>query len=67
MARARLTADWNRTSSVLAMLFNVNRGKGVSPKSAKDFNPLAPKQEPVTLTREEAKAALERIAASLRR
>lgn len=67
MARSRQTADWNRTSAILAMLYNINRGKGQSAKSPDAFNPFAPKTEPVTLTREEAKAALERIAANIRR
>lgn len=35
----RLARDWDRTSSVLALLANVNSGKGKS-FSPKDFHPL---------------------------
>jgi len=30
---------WNHTGAVMAMLFNINRGRGQSAKSAQDFNP----------------------------
>jgi hypothetical protein len=32
---------WNHTGAVMAMLFNINRGRGQSAKSANDFNPYA--------------------------
>jgi hypothetical protein len=31
--------QWNHTGAVMAMLFNINKGKGQSAKSALDFNP----------------------------
>ena len=32
---------WNHTGAVMAMLFNINRGRGQSSKCASDFNPYA--------------------------
>lgn len=32
---------WNHTGAVMAMLYNINRGRGQSAKSANDFNPYA--------------------------
>ena len=32
---------WNHTGAVMAMLFNINRGRGQSAKSAADFNPYS--------------------------
>jgi len=40
MARGRSEAAWGHTSSVLAMIANVFRGKGQRPAKPRDFNPL---------------------------
>jgi len=32
---------WNHTGAVMALLFNINRGKMQTPKTAHDFNPYA--------------------------
>jgi len=39
MADARTDADWNHTAAVLAMLYNVNRGKNQSPATPADYHP----------------------------
>ncbi len=40
MAEAKQRSDWSHTSALLAMLFNINRGKNVQPKKPYDFNPF---------------------------
>ena len=43
MRETRQKYDWQHTSFVLAMLFNINRGPKTSPKSPDDFNPFVKK------------------------
>ena len=30
---------WNHTGALMALLYNINRGRGATAKSAEDFNP----------------------------
>ena len=47
MAQAVQRERWNHTSSILALLFNVNRGPRTEPARPKDFNPfVAAEPEP---------------------
>ena len=39
MAEAKGRAAWAHTSSVMALIFNVNRGKGTPPARPERFNP----------------------------
>lgn len=50
MERARLMADWDRTSSLLAMIRNVNRGKGQVQKKPSAFNPLRQQNDGIRVT-----------------
>ena len=43
MAHGKNRAAWDHTSNVLAMLFNINRGKNNKPMKADDFNPYTTK------------------------
>ncbi len=64
----RLRSDWSRTSSILAMLYNVNRDLKTSPKTANDFNPFARREDDcMTITKDEAKTLFGIIAQHARR
>lgn len=41
VVRGRQEAQWSHTSSLLAMIYNVNRGKGRAAKKPKEFNPYS--------------------------
>ncbi len=41
MAEAVQRQAWNHTSSILALLFNVNRAPRTEPARPRDFNPFA--------------------------
>lgn len=47
MAEAKLEEDWNLTSALIAMIFNVNCTKKKDLKSPNDFHPLHSKKENV--------------------
>ena len=59
MAEARRRDEWDRTSVVLALIFNVNRDpKKVRAASPEDFHPLArgrPKPTGIPITRKTIK------------
>ncbi len=44
MAEAVQRERWNHTSSILALLFNVNRSPRSEPARPRDFNPFAAAQ-----------------------
>ena len=67
MAKARLTADWNRTAALIAIFYNVNRGKGLPPKSPDAFNPMAKKPQPRELSVDETEKLLNTIIEHTRR
>lgn len=55
MARARIDAEWNHTSAILAMLANVNRDpKRHGPFSPSHFHPMRSKEDPqgIPITRD---------------
>jgi hypothetical protein len=45
MVEAKRADDWDRTSAVLAMLYNQNRRKGMPAAKPSEFNPFAGRQE----------------------
>ena len=60
MAQARMRSEWNRTSALLAMVFNAHRAGGRAAKPS-DFNPF--RQEAVmVIGREDAKTIFRQIA-----
>ena len=60
MAQARMRSEWNRTSALLAMVFNAHRAGGMAAKPS-DFNPF--RQEAVmVIGREDAKTIFRQIA-----
>ena len=60
MAQGRQRSEWNRTSALLAMVFNAHRAGGTAAKPS-DFNPF--KQEAVmVIGREDAKNIFRQIA-----
>lgn len=47
MSRGRQVDAWSHTSSLLALLFNVNRGDEAQPVTPEDLHPLLKRAKPI--------------------
>jgi len=45
MARSKERVDWNRTSEILALLYNIHRKKGEKSLEPRKINPYAEKEK----------------------
>ena len=66
MVRGREELEWERTSHLMALIFNINRSEKTQPREPRDFNPtLQQSPQSIGKTNADALEIIEREAAKV--